>query len=208
MEQYAVIKIVKLSLKTPQGFLGINKINMKKIISLGVLLFAVIITNAQLTKATLQASGLTCSLCARSINKAVQSLDFVEKVDVNIKESSFIITFKNGQPVDADLIRKKVEGAGFSVAKLQLTGSFDNVSVKNDAHIKLDGKTFHFLNVKEQVLNGEQTLTLIDKNFVSAKDFKKYSAFTKMECYKTGVAGNCCSKEGTDAQARIYHVTL
>jgi copper chaperone CopZ len=181
---------------------------MKKITAALILILSTAISNAQLTKATLQASGLTCSLCARSINKAVQSLDFVEKVDVNIKESSFIILFKEGQAVDADLIRKKVEGAGFSVAKLQLTGNFDNVTVKNDAHIKLGEKTFHFLNVKEQVLNGEQTFTLVDKNFVSAKEFKKYSAFTKMECYKTGVAGNCCTKEGVEAQARIYHVTM
>ncbi len=164
--------------------------------------------NGQLTKATLQASGLTCSLCAKSINKAVQSLDFVEKVEVDIKTSSFIILFKKEAVPDVDLIRKKVEGAGFSVAKLQLTGNFNNVPVKNDAHIKLDGKTFHFLNVQDQVLNGEQSITLVDKNFVSAKDFKKYSAYTKMECYKTGVAGNCCAKETGDATTRIYHVTL
>lgn len=181
---------------------------MKKIIVIFSFLIAHTAVSAQLKKATLQASGLTCSLCARSINKAVQSLDFVEKVDVDIKASSFIISFKEGQVVDADQIRKKVEGAGFSVAKLQLTGTFDHVSIKNDAHLKLGDKTFHFVNVKEQVLEGEQTLTLVDKNFVPAKDYKKYSAFTKMECFKTGVAGDCCSKEGTPAQERIYHVTL
>lgn len=181
---------------------------MKQVATIMLLLIISATTNAQLKKATLQASGLTCSLCAKSINKALTSLDFVDKVEADIKTSSFIIIFKNGMEPDADLIRKKVEGAGFSVAKLQFTGTFNEVAIKNDAHIKLGDKTYHFLNVKEQVLNGEQTITLIDKNFVSAKDFKKYSALTKMECYKTGVAGNCCAKEAGDAHSRIYHVTL
>ncbi|MBI1781552.1 MAG: cation transporter [Sphingobacteriales bacterium] len=181
---------------------------MKHITTIVLLLIVSATTTAQLKKATLQASGLTCSLCAKSINKALSGLDFVDKVTADIKTSSFIITFKDGADADADLIRKKVEGAGFSVAKLQFTGDFNNVAIKNDAHVKLGDKTYHFLNVKEQVLNGEQTITLIDKNFVSSKDFKKYSALTKMECYKTGMAGNCCSKETGDAHARIYHVTL
>lgn len=181
---------------------------MKKIITSILLLFIVVTTNAQLKKAILQASGLTCSLCAKSINKALAALDFVNKVEADIKTSSFIISFKEGMDADADIIRKKVEGAGFSVAKLQIIADFSNVAIKNGAHLKLGNKIYHFLNVKEQVLNGEHTITLIDKNFVSAKDFKKYSALTKMECYKTGMAGNCCSKETADAHARIYHVTL
>ncbi|MGE5107186.1 MAG: heavy-metal-associated domain-containing protein [Sphingobacteriales bacterium] len=181
---------------------------MKQLILSAAILLSALVGNAQFEKAALQASGLTCSLCARSINKALMTLDFVEKVEVDIKTSSFIIGFKEGREADADLIRKKVEDAGFSVAKLQLTGDFNKVAVKNDAHIKLGTKTYHFMSVKEQVLTGEQTITLVDKNFVSAKEFKKYSALTKLECYKTGVAGNCCAKEGTEAHARIYHVTL
>lgn len=181
---------------------------MKKLTTILLLLLASVTVQAQLKKAVLQASGLTCSLCAKSINKALSGLDFVQKVDVDLEKSSFVLLFKEGMEPDVDLIRKKVEDAGFSVAKLQLIGDFNNVSVKNDVHIKLGGEVYHFLNVKTQVLNGEQALTIIDKNFVSSKDFKKYSAFTKMECYKTGYAGNCCSKETADAHTRIYHVTM
>lgn len=181
---------------------------MKRFILSVVILLSAFVSNAQLKNATLQASGLTCSLCSRSISKALQSLSFVDKVEVDIKASSFVIFFKEGEEADADIMRKKVEGAGFSVAKLQLTIDFNNVTVKNDAHVKLGTKTYHFMAVKEQVLTGEQTITLVDKNFVSAKEFKKYSALTKMECYKTGVTGNCCAQEGTEAHTRIYHVTL
>ena len=68
---------------------------------------------------------------------------------------------------------------------------------------------FHFLNVKEQILAGENTLTIVDKNFLSAKEFKKISASSKMNCVQTGKAASCCMSEaGIKEGARIYHVTI
>ena len=40
---------------------------------------------AQITTVNLQASGLTCSMCSNSINKALKSIDYVEDVKANIK---------------------------------------------------------------------------------------------------------------------------
>ena len=80
----------------------------------------------------------------------------------------------------------------------KVTGNFDNVNVKNDEHVVIGGKTFHFLEVSDQVLNGEQTLTLLDKNFLTSREFKKVSHATKMECLQTGKEQN----------TRIYHVTI
>ena len=71
---------------------------------------------AQITKVTIQASGLTCSMCSNSINKAIKSLSFVENVNANIKNSSFDISFKPNEVVDFDKLKKKVEDAGFLVA--------------------------------------------------------------------------------------------
>ncbi|MFM2326393.1 MAG: hypothetical protein RIR31_595, partial [Bacteroidota bacterium] len=49
---------------------------------------------AQITKVSLQASGLTCSMCSNAINKSLKSLDFVDRVDANIKNSTFDILIK------------------------------------------------------------------------------------------------------------------
>jgi hypothetical protein len=57
-------------------------------------------------------------------------------------------------------------------------------------------------------LNGEKTITMVDKDFVTAKEFRKYSAATKMKCILTGKAASCCEKEGLPAGTRIYHVTI
>jgi len=49
---------------------------------------------------------------------------------------------------------------------------------------------------------------VVDKGYVSAKEFKKNQLYTSMECYKTGVAGDCCTKAGTAKGSRIFHVTI
>jgi copper chaperone CopZ len=177
-------------------------------IIIGISLLFISPVFAQITKANLQASGLTCAMCARSVFKNLESLSFVDKIDTDLEKSAFLISFKPGVPVDADQIRKKVEDAGFSVAGLSLTAQFNGQAVKNDQHVSIDGKVFHFVGIKDQTLHGEMQISLVEKSFLAPKDFKKYANVTAMECFKTGTAGSCCSKDGIEASTRIYHVTM
>ena len=180
---------------------------MKKIFFV-VAIFVTTTLDAQVTKATLQASGLTCSMCSNAINKSLKSLSFVEKVEDNIKNSSFEITFKPGNKVEIDQLKEKVEDAGFFVASLTAVIHFSNTALANDTHVEIDGATFHFLNIKDQVADGEKTVKILDKGYVTAKAFKQNSKYTTMECYKTGKASACCSKGGVAEGTRIYHVTI
>lgn len=154
--------------------------------------------NAQVTKVSLQASGLTCSMCSKAINKSLQSLDFVDKVEANIKNSAFNISFKPNAVIDFDKLKKQVEDAGFFVASFTATISFDKLAIANDTHVNVGSNVFHFLNVKEQILSGNKTIRLLDKGFVPTKEFKKNSNLTKMGCYKTGEENG----------KRIFHVTI
>ncbi|MBS1918388.1 MAG: heavy-metal-associated domain-containing protein [Bacteroidetes bacterium] len=177
---------------------------------LAIVFFIPFLTNAQLQKAEFQASGLTCSMCSNAINKALKTVPFIESVDVNLNKNLFILSFKKDVPVDIDVIKKKVEDAGFSIAKFWITVNLSNEQIQNDAHVSVSGMNFHFMNVKPQTLNGIERLQLIDKNYISAKEFKKFSTYTSMSCYQTGTMGNCC-KSKDDAVAsgsRIYHVTI
>lgn len=170
---------------------------MKNLIVAILILFSFSV-NAQVTKVSLQASGLTCSMCSNAINKSLKSLDFVDKIDANIKNSTFDISFKPNTIIDLDKLKKKVEDAGFFVANLTATINFDNIAIANDTHVTVGNDVFHFLNVKEQTLSGSKTIRLLDKGFVSAKEYKKNSSFTKMDCYKTGEENG----------KRIFHVTI
>ena len=170
-------------------------INNKIFLMRYILLIAVIVVSltatAQISKVSLQASGLTCSMCSNSINKALRSVDFVDKIEANIKTSTFDITFKPGKQVDFDKLKSKVEDAGFFVSKFFAVVHFDAVAVKSDQPVTIGDKTFQFVNVKEQVLNGEQQVKIIDKGFVSAKEYKK-----------SGITSS-----GSNS-GKVYHVTI
>lgn len=180
---------------------------MKKCLLIGMFLFS-IGSFAQVSSVSLQASGLTCSMCSNAINKSLQSLSFVRQVNANISNSTFDILLKPGSQVDFDEIKKKVEDAGFFVANLTATFDFNNLSIQNDSHTVVNGMTFHFLRSTDQILNGSRTIRLLDKGFVTAKEYKKNGRYTLMECYKTGKAGSCCAKDGLVAGTRVFHVTI
>jgi copper chaperone CopZ len=180
----------------------------KKILFLWLGLFFVLLSSAQITKATLQASGLTCALCAKAVYKNLSSLPFVDSVNTDLNASAFVLVFKKTAPVDLDELSKKVQDAGFSVGSLLFTIKLNDVKIENDIHETINGNVYQFINVKTQVLSGDVVFRLIDKNFVSAKDFKKFSSMTKLLCMKSGTSQSCCYKAGIKEHTRIFHVTM
>ncbi len=179
---------------------------MKAIKILLILLVVSTTGFSQYRNVALQAAGLTCSICSNAINKALKPLSFIEKIDTDLKNNLFVITVKPGTTPDFDLLKKKVEDAGFSVGKLTVEVNFDRQAVTNDTHVKVGGKNLHFLKVKDQTLNGWQKVQLVDKPFMVSSQFKKMEGATKMACYKSGVSAGCCSD--TKAGERIFHITI
>jgi len=163
---------------------------------------------AQFSKATLQATGLTCAMCSNAINKALLKVPAVESVKSDIKNSAFDIVFKPGSDVNIDALKEAVEDAGFSVGGLQLTGQFSGLTIPKDAHVRIGDENFHFLNGNGQSLSGERVITVVDKNFIPEKQFKKLSASARLSCVQTGKTSSCCSKDGMGEGQRIYHVTI
>jgi copper chaperone CopZ len=145
-------------------------------------------------------------MCSNAINKSLKALPFVETVKADIKNSTFHLVFKEKSDIDIDAIQQSVEDAGFGIGTLNLTGVFDGIKVDNDQHTLIGNKNFHFLGVDAQVLQGEKTIRVVDKDFLTVKQFKKFSSSTKMKCVETGKAGSCC--KGVEANSRMYHVTI
>lgn len=162
-----------------------------------LLVASVSIAKAQFTKADLQVSGLTCSMCSNATERSLKKLDFISDIKTDLNHNLFVITFKKGAAINLDQISKQVQAAGFSVNSLKATFDFDNVAVSNNFHFNYNGSVYHFLNVPEKTLNGLVAVTLLDKNFVPGSVYKKYAA-QPIACYKTGMMGN----------TRIYHVTI
>ena len=180
---------------------------MKKLF-VGLLMILGISASAQFSKASLQASGLTCSMCSKAVKNALEKISFVDKVQVDIKNQQYNLTFKENSAPDFDILSKAVTDAGFSVASLKVTASVNELQVGKDEHVEIGNYRFHFLNSNGQTLNGDVSFSLVDKSFVSSKDFKKYAAMTKMPCVQTGRMAKCCSKEGAAEPTRIYHAVI
>ena len=174
-----------------------------------ILLVAIgISAKAQVNKVSLQASGLTCSMCSKAVKTALEEVSFVEKVQVDIKNQQYNLTFKEGQTVDFDALNKAVQDAGFSVAAMKVTALLNSAKLQKDEHLKIGQQTFHFLNAANQTVDGQVTFSLVDKGFVSAKEFKKYAGMTKMACVQTGRMAKCCTTGDAVDEGRVYHAII
>jgi copper chaperone CopZ len=136
---------------------------MKNIIITLFTLFFAIQSNAQIVKAEIIATGLTCSMCSNSINKQLKSLSEVASVDTDLNTNTFTITMKPNSNVSPKLFKDNVEKAGFFVGSLVLF--MDTNSVTN------------FINVEEKELpsSKEIKVQILDKGFITDKEFKKLS---------------------------------
>lgn len=126
-------------------------------------LFLGVQSQAQISKVSLQASGLTCSMCSKAVKTALEEVSFVEKVQVDIKNQQYNLTFKEGSAVEFDALSKAVEDAGFSVASLKATASVSSTKLGKDEHLKIGGQTFHFLNAANQTVDGQISFSVVDK---------------------------------------------
>ena len=62
---------------------------MKNILITFIVLFFARESNAQIVKADIIATGLTCSMCSKSIYKQLTSLPEVESVDTDLNTNTF-----------------------------------------------------------------------------------------------------------------------
>jgi len=164
---------------------------MKKIIILFFSIVSVVNANAQISKAELIANGLTCSMCSNATYNQLKTIPFLDSIDTDVEHTKFILYFNPEKTFDLKLIKTKVEDAGFSVGSLVLFMKFDNVAVEDDFHYIVGDITYHFMDTKKQTLNNINQVKVIDKGFVSDKEYKKYLKLaSKYPCYKAGKMEN------------------
>ena len=149
---------------------------MIRIITILLLVVITISTNAQISKVSLQASGLTCSMCNLAVKKSLQKIPFVQDIKADVETATYTLTFKEGQKVELNDIQQAVKKAGFSVSKLIFTSNFNNIAIPQNNQITIDGNTYNLISPSSKKLNGNIDLKIVDKDFVSEKEFKKYKA--------------------------------
>ncbi|UOX33789.1 heavy-metal-associated domain-containing protein [Flavobacterium sediminilitoris] len=131
--------------------------------------------NAQIAKAEIRATGLTCSMCSNAINKQLKNLPEVQEVDTDLNTNTFIVTLKEGNTINPNVFKESVEKAGFFIGSLILTTNSENV---------LNDKSFVLIEDKKISTNEEVQIQILDKGYVTDKEFKKLAKkYKNIETY-------------------------
>ncbi|MFI5205900.1 MAG: heavy-metal-associated domain-containing protein, partial [Candidatus Paceibacterales bacterium] len=141
-------------------------------------------TFGQFTSAEIGVDGLTCSQCQRGVEMSIRKLDFIQDILVNLEHTNGKITFKSGSKVNMDKIAKAVSDAGFSVRFLKVNFTFNNLNVSDNFCFSYQGDNYQFIKAGNQLLNGEKTIKIVGKNFMSAKEYKSVKAELIKTCDK------------------------
>jgi copper chaperone CopZ len=159
----------------------LKSFKMKKIIFAITFLIFALITNAQITKVEIMATGLTCSMCSNAINKQLKTIAEVEKVDIDLNKNLFVVTLKSDNNLTPKTFKDKVEKAGFFVGSMVLFMNFNNQAVEDNKQMG----NYIFIDTKAQTLNGLTKVKLLDKGYVTTKEYKKLAkSLAKYDSYQ------------------------
>lgn len=167
-----------------------------------MLFFAVNVSAQKISSADLQVTGLTCSMCSNATQKSLETLNFISSIKPDLNKNIFVLTFKKDANVNLDLVRKKVQDAGFSVGGLTASFNFNDVKVDDKGQAIIDGNVYRFVNAKSKTLNGTIKASIVDKDFISGSAFKKQATNANSDAYASGT-GVVNGKK-----TRIYHLIL
>lgn len=143
--------------------------------------------DAQISKAEIVATGLTCSMCSNAINKQLKSLTEVDSVSIDLNTNTFLVHLNKESNVSPRTLKERVEKAGFFVGSMIISMSFENVEVTDNYKLEKDGFSIVFVETKAKTLNGENKAKIMDRGFVTQKEFKKLSkSLSKYPTYLSG----------------------
>lgn len=157
---------------------------MKNIfVCISLFLFA-LNTNAQIAKAEIIATGLTCSMCSNAINKQFKALAEVDKVETDLNTNTFTVYLKKDAKITPRILKERVEKAGFFVGSMVVTMQFENLNISDNLSVIQDNLSLIFIDSKPKTLNGETRVKILDKGFVTQKEYKKLSkSYAKYPSY-------------------------
>lgn len=138
------------------------KLNFSMVVLL--LLFLSTTISAQMTKAEITATGLTCSMCSNAIFKQLKTIANVKNIDTDLNANTFIVTFNEGNAISPKILKDKVEKAGFFIGSLVITANTETINATN--YIRVDN------SIQK---DNDLQIRILDKGYVTTKEFKKLS---------------------------------
>lgn len=141
---------------------------------------------SQISKVEIMATGLTCSMCSNAINKQLKSIPEIDSTSTDLNTNTFTVYFKKGNSLQPKVLKNAVEKAGFFVGSMVLTAKFDTPKIEDNVTVKIDEATYSFIDTKNAVADTEVKFRVLDKGFVTQKEYKKLvKSYSKYPGYAT-----------------------
>lgn len=159
-------------------------LNIKFIAVALLLLLTGVNSYAQTTKVEIMATGLTCSMCSNAINKQLKSYTEVDSIGTDLNTNTFTVYFKKDQSLQPKVLKNAVEKAGFFVGSMVLTTKFHTDKIEDNTTLKVDDATYNFIDIKNPVAHAEAKYRILNKGFVTQKEYKKLlKSYSKYPAY-------------------------
>ena len=150
-----------------------KNINKLKIIAAFLLIVNVTNVNAQIIKAEIKATGLTCSMCSNAINKQLKTINQVVNVETDLNTNTFTVTVSKDNNLTPNIFKEKVEKAGFFIGSLII--KVPTIVTRSNAYIFVENESSNADEVQIKIL---------DKGYVTNKEYKKLlKSLKKIETY-------------------------
>jgi copper chaperone CopZ len=136
------------------------------LITLASFLLAANTTFAQVKKAEIIATGLTCSMCSNAIYKQLNTIVGVDSVLTDLNTNTFTVFLKPDNKYAPSLFKENIEKAGFFIGSLIVTVPGSVITGNADQFIPLG---------KGSPLSEEEiSIKIFDEGYVTQKEHKKY----------------------------------
>lgn len=84
-------------------------------------------------------------------------------------------------------LKERVENAGFFVGAMNVSMNFEKTVIPEDKRLEMDGMVLIILESKSQLLDGTIQVKIMDKGYVTQKEYKKLSkSLLKIPTYNNG----------------------
>ena len=150
-----------------------KNIKLKTILLTAFVLLLSLSSKAQISKAEIIATGLTCSMCSNAINKQLKSMAEVENVSTDLNTNTFVVTLKDNSAYTANTLKESVEKTGFFIGSMVLTIDLGTVKITESQKITKQSGNYVFVNGGEKSVSGPVRVQVLNEGFVTKKEFKK-----------------------------------
>ena len=150
-----------------------KKINIVYVLVASMVLMFSMKSNAQISKAEIRATGLTCSMCSNAINKQLKSLPEVVNVETDLNTNTFTVTLKEGNELSPKVFKEKVEKAFQSLLE-----NFQTHDVNLFHGVTASGKTEVYIKLIEEYITQEkQVLFLLPEIALTTQLVQRLTAY-------------------------------